>query len=76
MTDSRYSPIVPHSDFALLAKSEMASFADSLVAPMSLINAMIAYIGKIKHEQVTETLGKLEQVWKEYDVYTSFRDDK
>lgn len=76
LTDSRYSPIVPHSDIALLAKSEMASFADSLVAPMSLINAMIAYIGKIKHEQVTETLGKLEQVWKEYDVYTSFRDDK
>ncbi|MBQ7599867.1 MAG: MurR/RpiR family transcriptional regulator [Clostridia bacterium] len=76
LTDSKYSPIVPHSDVALLAKSEMASFADSLVAPMSLINAMIAYIGKIKHEQVTETLGKLEQVWREYDVYTSFSDER
>jgi len=48
----------------------MASFADSLVAPMSIINAMIAYIGKRKQAEVAETLSKLEQVWKEYNVYT------
>lgn len=71
ITDSLSSPIVPHSSVTLTAKSEMASFVDSLVAPMSIINAMIAYIGKIKHAEVTETLGRLETVWKEYNVYTS-----
>ena len=71
ITDSMSSPIVPHSDVVLTAKSEMASFADSLVAPLSLINAMIAYIGKMKHEEVTDTLSRLENVWKEYNVYTS-----
>lgn len=70
ITDSMSSPIVPHASVVLTAKSEMASFADSLVAPMSLINAMIAYIGKMKHKEVTETLGRLENVWKEYNVYT------
>ena len=54
----------------------MASFADSLVAPMSLINALIAYMGKKKHEEITEKLGKLEQIWKEFNVYTSVRSDR
>ena len=71
ITDSMSSPLVPHADVALIAKSEMVSFVDSLVAPMSIINAMIAYIGKKKHTEVTQTLGRLEQVWKEYNVYTS-----
>ena len=71
ITDSMSSPIVTHADVALIAKSEMASFVDSLVAPMSIINAMIAYIGKKKHVEVTETLEKLEAVWREYNVYTS-----
>lgn len=69
ITDSMTSPIVPHADVALIAKSDMASFVDSLVAPMSIINAMIAYIGKKKEAEVTETLGRLETVWKEYNVY-------
>ena len=70
ITDSLSSPIVPHAKVSLIAKSEMASFVDSLVAPMSIINAMIAYIGKVKQAEVTDTLGRLEQVWKDYDVYT------
>jgi DNA-binding MurR/RpiR family transcriptional regulator len=76
ITDSLSSPIVPHAAVTLTAKSEMASFADSLVAPMSLINAMIAYIGKKKHQEVTQTLGRLENVWKEYNVYTGGDTDK
>ena len=76
ITDSQSSPIVPHSDVVLTAKSEMASFADSLVAPMSLINAMITYIGKKKEEEVTDTLGRLENVWKEYKVYTQSSGDE
>ena len=70
LTDSLSSPIVPHADVSLIAKSEMASFADSLVAPMSVINALIAYIGKKKQDEVAENLTKLEAVWKEYNVYT------
>ncbi len=70
ITDSLSSPIVPHAAASLVAKSDMASFVDSLVAPMSLINALIAYIGKKKHNEVTETLTRLEAVWKEYNVYT------
>lgn len=73
ITDSTSSPIVPHADVTLIAKSEMVSFVDSLVAPMAIINAMIAYIGKKKHSEVVETLNRLEQVWKEYGVYTSHK---
>jgi len=71
ISDSMSSPIVTHADVALIAKSEMASFVDSLVAPMSLINAMIAYIAKKKNVEVIDTLERLEAVWREYNVYTS-----
>ena len=71
ITDSLSSPIVPHADAVLVAKSEMVSFVDSLVAPMAVINAMIAYIGKKKHSEVAETLTRLEHVWNDYHVYTS-----
>ena len=70
VTDSPSSPIAAHADVTLVAGSDMASFVDSLVAPLSLINAMIAYIGKKKQDEVTDTLDRLEQVWKEYHVYT------
>ncbi len=71
LTDSMSSPIVPYAAETLIAKSEMASFVDSLVAPMSIINAIIAYIGKKKQGEVTETLERLETVWREYNVYTN-----
>ncbi len=69
LTDSRHSPLVPLSDHALLAKSDMASFADSLVAPLSLINALIVALGMRKKEEVSFLLSKLETVWDAYDVY-------
>ena len=71
ITDSTSSPLVPYAAETLIAKSEMASFVDSLVAPMSIVNALVAYIGKIKHAEITQTLARLENVWKEYNVYTS-----
>ena len=70
ITDSTSSPLAPHADVTLTARSDMASFVDSLVAPLSLINAIVAYIGRKKQDEVTETLDRLEQVWKEYHVYT------
>ncbi len=69
LTDSALSPIAAHADDLLLAKSDMASFVDSLVAPLSIINALIVAIGKKKQSEVSATFGKLENIWDEYEVY-------
>lgn len=69
ITDSATSPIAAPADDLLLAKSDMASFVDSLVAPLSIINALIVAIGKKKQGEIAETFEKLENIWDEYDVY-------
>ena len=53
----------------LLAKSDMVSIVDSLVAPMSLINALIVAIGRRKEGELARTYAELEHIWEEYDVY-------
>lgn len=68
LTDSDTSPIAVRSDICLLARSDMVSFVDSLVAPLSLINALIVAVSERK-PGVAETFEELEQVWNEYDVY-------
>lgn len=69
ITDSSISPIAEHADCLLLAKSDMASFVDSLVAPLSLINALIVAVGLKKHKDLKSTFERLETIWDEYDVY-------
>ena len=69
ITDGPSSPIAKNAAAALFAKSDMASFADSLVAPLSIINALLAAIGMKKQAEITETLHRLESVWDKYDVY-------
>ncbi|MBE6688644.1 MAG: MurR/RpiR family transcriptional regulator [Ruminococcaceae bacterium] len=69
LTDSEESPIARLADYTLLAKSDMASFADSLVAPMSIINALIVTIGKKKNEYIQRVFTELEAIWDEHDVY-------
>ncbi len=69
LTDSGDSPIAKLADYTLLAKSDMASFADSLVAPMSIINALIVTIGKKKDEYIQGVFNELEAIWDEHDVY-------
>ena len=69
ITDSSMSPIAPQSNQMLLAKSDMASFVDSLVAPLSIINAMIVAVSRKKQDELTVRLRKLEEIWDEYDVY-------
>ena len=69
LTDSETSPLVPYSTHRLLAKSDMASFVDSLVAPLSLINALIVAIGRKKNEDLSRTFSDLERIWDEYEVY-------
>lgn len=70
ITDSRSSPLVPYADNLLLARSDMASFVDSLVAPLSLINALIAAVSIRARERVADTFEKLEIIWDEYEVYS------
>lgn len=69
LTDSDDSPIARLADFTLLAKSDMASFADSLVAPMSIINALIVTIGKKKNQYIQQVFTELEAIWDQHDVY-------
>ncbi len=69
LTDSENSPLIPLSDIALTSRSDMVSFADSLVAPLSLINALIVAISMQKKDEVTRNFEKLEEIWEEYHVY-------
>ena len=75
ITDSKSSPLAKYADNLLLARSDMASFVDSLVAPLSLINALIVAVSIKTVDRVTQTFEKLEKVWAEYDVYASGEDD-
>ena len=74
LTDSESSPIAAHADQLLVAQSDMASFMDSLVAPLSIINAMVVALSRTKQADLTARLHELEEVWQQYDVYdTKFR---
>lgn len=70
ITDSVISPIVQYSTYSLLAQSDMASFMDSLVAPLSIINSIIVEITQRREKEITNRFDTLEQIWDEYDVYT------
>ncbi|MCD8335224.1 MAG: MurR/RpiR family transcriptional regulator [Clostridiales bacterium] len=69
ITDSKASPLAEIADVSLLAKSDMASFVDSLVAPLSLVTALIVSVSRIRSEKLEHNLSHLEQIWQEYDVY-------
>lgn len=69
ITDSLLSPLSSDSDYTLLAQSNMASFVDSLVAPMSVINALIIAVGLKEKEQISLSFEKLERIWDEHRVY-------
>ncbi|MCI9273502.1 MAG: MurR/RpiR family transcriptional regulator [Clostridiales bacterium] len=69
LTDSLMSPLVPPSNHVLLARSDMASVVDSLVAPLSVVNALIVATALRKKEEITSTFDRLEQIWEQYEVY-------
>lgn len=69
ITDSAVSPLSESADYLLLARSDMASFVDTLVAPLSLINALIVAITIKKKEEVAGLFQKLEDIWDAYEVY-------
>ncbi|MDO5400455.1 MAG: MurR/RpiR family transcriptional regulator [Eubacteriales bacterium] len=69
ITDSMLSPLGQCSDQVLVAKSDMVSLVDSLVAPLSVVNALIVAIAAQRERELSQTFANLEQIWDEYDVY-------
>ena len=69
ITDQRTSPLGNTCDHVLLAKSDMVSLVDSLVAPLSIVNALIVAIAAKREKEVHRTFEALERIWDEYDVY-------
>ena len=70
ITDSVHSPMNMYSSCNLFARSDMASIVDSLVAPLSVINALVVALCMKKQKEVITTLETLEQIWDEYQVYS------
>jgi DNA-binding MurR/RpiR family transcriptional regulator len=69
LTDSLLSPLSAEANYTLLAQSNMASFVDSLVAPMSVINALIVAVGLREKDTISQSFEKLERIWDENKVY-------
>lgn len=76
ITDSAASPLARFGTVSLFARSNMASFADSLVAPLSVINALIMAVSLRNQTQLSKTFSELEHLWEEYDVYAKHSDDE
>ena len=69
ITDSPLSPLGQNADHVLAAKSDMVSLVDSLVAPLSIINALIVAIAAQREERLSATFTALENIWDQYNVY-------
>ena len=69
ITDGPLSPLHAEANLCLMAKSDMASFVDSLAAPISLINALIVALSQRRRTQVTDYFDKMENIWSVYRVY-------
>ncbi|QHE52801.1 MurR/RpiR family transcriptional regulator [Pontibacillus sp. HMF3514] len=69
ITDHLLSPLVPYVDYSLVASTKMPTFLDSFVAPLSLINALVTYVGKHKTKDFQERLKQLEETWNHFDIF-------
>ena len=70
LTDSLLSPLASNADYTLVAQSNMASFVDSLVAPLSVINALVVAVGLREKEKISSSFSTLESLWEQNNVYT------
>ena len=75
ITDTVLSPLNEICNYTLTAKSNMASFVDSLVAPLSLINAIIVAVGMREKEEITKYFNKLENIWERYNIYNKKKEE-
>jgi len=69
VTDNRLSPLGQNCDHVLLTKSDMVSLVDSLVAPLSVTNALIVALASHREKELAKTFNELEHIWEEYNVY-------
>ena len=69
LTDSEISPLGQNCDHVLVAKSDMVSLVDSLVAPLSVVNALVVAIAARREQGLSNTFNTLERIWEEYNVY-------
>ena len=69
ITNSVLSPLAESCDHVLVAKSDMVSLVDSLVAPLSVVNALIVALASQKEQALAKTFDTLERVWEEYNIY-------
>ena len=76
ITDKDNTAMTEHADIKLLAKSSMASFVDSLAAPLSLINALLVTLGMHRKDHIKSSFESLETLWSQYRVYETGRDRK
>ena len=75
ITNSNLSPLAQNSDYVLIAKSDMVSLVDSLVAPLSVVNALLVALASAREKEVQKSLGTLERVWEEYNIYEKRMDN-
>lgn len=69
ITDNYQAPLVKSSDHVLIAKSDMVSFVDSLVAPLSVVNALVVAISRKMGMEFSQTMAEMEAIWEKYDIY-------
>lgn len=74
LTDSLAAPIARNATHTLIAMSDMVSLVDSLVAPLSVVNALIVACSYRKEEAISKTFASLEEIWDEYGVYEKVDD--
>lgn len=75
ITDTEDAPIAEQANYVLVAKSSMASFIDSLAAPLSLVNALIVSSARESKMITRKRLAELEEIWEQYDIYENMEED-
>ncbi|MCC3355827.1 MurR/RpiR family transcriptional regulator [Bacillus sp. REN16] len=69
ITDTMFSPLIPYSNITLCSPSEMPSYIDSFVAPLSLVNALLTAVGRKKRKEIEKHLTDLEEVWDRFQIF-------
>lgn len=75
VTDSMLSPLCSHADITLIAKSNMESIVDSIVAPMSVLNALIVAVGMKEKQNISASFANLEEIWNKYNIFAVDSDE-
>jgi DNA-binding MurR/RpiR family transcriptional regulator len=75
VTDSLLSPLCSNADYTLIAKSNMESFVDSIVAPLSVLNALIVAVGIQEKQNLSASFASLEDIWNKYNIFLKDKDE-